>query len=167
LLRIAGRTGSLHRQWLQRLEVPRTQIGLGIAATVEFERPITVEEALEIIRAERARGHVSHAFFKDAMFGRFFAICNCCSCCCVAMEAQLAGSNRLAPSGYCARVDAARCKGCGKCAPMCPFEALTLVDDVCVVDEARCMGCGVCEAACAQEAMLLVRDASKGLPLEV
>jgi hypothetical protein len=25
--------------------------------------------------------------YKDAMLGRFYAICNCCSCCCGAMEA--------------------------------------------------------------------------------
>ncbi len=44
-------------------------------------RRITPDEATEILRAEDERGHVHHAFFKDAMLGRFYAICNCCSCC--------------------------------------------------------------------------------------
>ena len=44
--------------------------------------PITPDEASDILSAEHARGHVQHAFFKDAMLGRFYAICNCCSCCC-------------------------------------------------------------------------------------
>ncbi|MFH1085318.1 MAG: hypothetical protein V1772_06115 [Chloroflexota bacterium] len=44
-------------------------------------RALTPDEAVEILRAEAARGHVHHAFFKDAMLDRFYAICNCCSCC--------------------------------------------------------------------------------------
>ena len=39
-------------------------------------RDITAEEALRILKAENARGHVSHAFFKDVMIGRFYTICN-------------------------------------------------------------------------------------------
>ena len=50
-------------------------------------RRITSDEAAEILRAEHERGHVHHAFFKDAMLGRFYAICNCCTCCCGAMQA--------------------------------------------------------------------------------
>jgi hypothetical protein len=26
-------------------------------------------------------------YYKDAMLGRFYAICNCCACCCGAMQA--------------------------------------------------------------------------------
>ena len=51
-------------------------------------REITTDEALRIIRSEQARGHVTHVFFKDIALGRFYAICNCCSCCCRAMSAQ-------------------------------------------------------------------------------
>jgi hypothetical protein len=40
-------------------------------------RWISQAEAVDILRAERDRGHVHHAFFKDAMLGRFYAICNC------------------------------------------------------------------------------------------
>jgi NAD-dependent dihydropyrimidine dehydrogenase PreA subunit len=130
-------------------------------------RPITSEEALTILREERGRGHVAHAFFKDAMFGRFFAICNCCPCCCVAMEAQRAGSNMLASSGYVALVDEQACEGCGKCVRKCPFDALSLEKGVCSVNQAACMGCGVCEAACSKGALRLVRDESKGAPLEL
>lgn len=130
-------------------------------------RPISNQEALDILREERGRGHVTHAFFKDAMFGRFFAICNCCPCCCVAMEAQRAGSNMLASSGYVARLDAQRCELCGKCAKKCPFGALRLEEGAYSVDQTACMGCGVCEAACPQGAITLVRDQSKGAPLDL
>ena len=57
----------------------------------ERSRSITAEEAVAILQAEDERGHVHHAFFKDAMLGRFYAICNCCACCCGAMQAQRNG----------------------------------------------------------------------------
>jgi hypothetical protein len=67
-------------------------------------RWISQQEAVDILRAEQARGHVSHAYFKDAMLNRFYAICNCCSCCCGAMEAQRNGTPMIASSGYVAQV---------------------------------------------------------------
>ena len=39
-------------------------------------RAITSAEAVEILEAESRRGHVHHAFFKEAMLNRFYAICN-------------------------------------------------------------------------------------------
>jgi len=39
-------------------------------------RRITQQEAVAIMEAEERRGHVHHAFFKDAMLDRFYAICN-------------------------------------------------------------------------------------------
>ena len=51
-------------------------------------RWITQDEAERILTEEHERGHVHHAFFKDAMLGRFYAICNCCECCCGAMQAH-------------------------------------------------------------------------------
>jgi len=133
----------------------------------EKARRITQQEAVEVLRAERDRGHVHHAFFKDAMLGRFYAICNCCSCCCGAMQAWRNGTPMLASSGYIAELDAERCVGCGACAGICPFDAITVVDGRAVIDRARCMGCGVCVAACPQSALALERDASKGEPLHV
>ena len=130
-------------------------------------RWITQREAVDILRAERDRGHVHHAFFKDAMLGRFYAICNCCSCCCGAMQAWRLGTPMLASSGYVSSVDAGRCVGCGACVERCPFGALALASGVAVVDESVCMGCGVCVAACPHEVLLLARDPAKGEPLSV
>ena len=67
------------------------------------------EEAVAILQAEQERGHVHHAFFKDAMLQRFYAICNYCSCCCGAMQAQRNGTPMLASSGYVSRVDEDAC----------------------------------------------------------
>jgi ferredoxin len=130
-------------------------------------RWISQPEAVEILEAEHERGHVHHAFFKDAMLGRFYAICNCCSCCCAAMHAWNRGTPMLASSGYIARVDVDLCAGCGLCIDNCPFAALTLDDDLARVDWAGCMGCGVCVSQCPQEAISLRRDPAKGKPLEI
>jgi ferredoxin len=130
-------------------------------------RWITQEEAVEVLEAEHKRGHVHHAFFKDAMLGRFYAICNCCSCCCGAMQAHRNDTPMLASSGYVSQIDEALCIGCGECAEICPFAAITVPDGHAVVDISACMGCGVCVDKCEQGAVSLMRDASKGEPLEI
>jgi Pyruvate/2-oxoacid:ferredoxin oxidoreductase delta subunit len=130
-------------------------------------RWISQQEAVEILRAEDERGHVHHAFFKDAMLNRFYAICNCCSCCCGAMQAQRNGTPMLASSGYVAQVDADLCTACGTCVEFCQFAAISLDDEFAQIDASACMGCGVCAANCPQEAIGLIREPAKGEPLEI
>jgi ferredoxin len=130
-------------------------------------RRLTQDEALEILRAEHQRGHVHSAWFKDACLNRFFAICNCCPCCCGGIQMMVRnGVSMMASSGYVARVDPPRCVGCGSCEDACPFHAIA-VQGVAHVDTGRCMGCGVCEAACRRIAIQLFRDPAKGAPLDV
>ena len=49
------------------------------------------------------------------------------------------------------------CSGCGSCVDICPYEALSLADQVgtriSTVDHNRCMGCGSCIAACPTSAI--------------
>lgn len=130
-------------------------------------RSISQEEAIEILRAEHERGHVHHAFFKDAILDRFYAICNCCSCCCGAMEAHRNGTPMLAASGYLCHVDAALCEACGTCESVCPFEAIHIENNLFVIDEEACMGCGVCVDQCETGALRLALDPGKGEPLEI
>jgi ferredoxin len=133
----------------------------------ERSRQISQEEAVEILRAEDERGHVHHAFFKDAILGRFYAICSCCDCCCGAMQAQRRGTPMLISSGYVCRVNESVCIGCGECGEYCQFHALSLGDGYSVVDFDKCMGCGVCVSKCAQEALALEQAPQKGEPLEI
>lgn len=133
----------------------------------ERSRWITRDEAIAILKAEDERGHVHHAFFKDAMLERFYAICNCCECCCGAMHAHRNGTPMLASSGFVCQVDADLCIGCQECAPYCQFGALEVDQGVCTVLFDHCMGCGVCIDKCPQGALALAREASKGVPLEI
>jgi Pyruvate/2-oxoacid:ferredoxin oxidoreductase delta subunit len=130
-------------------------------------RRIARDEAIAILKAEDERGHVHHAFFKDAMLDRFYAICNCCDCCCGAMQAHRAGTPMLASSGYVSQVDEVLCIGCGDCVPYCQFHALEVVDAYNHVIYEKCMGCGVCTSKCDQGALSLVADGAKGLPLDI
>ncbi len=130
-------------------------------------RWITPQEAVDILRAEDERGHVHHAFFKDAMLNRFYAICNCCTCCCGAIQAHQNGTPMLASSGYVCCVDSDACIGCGICTDFCQFDALSMNGETVIVDGAECMGCGVCIHKCPQEALSLLRDPSRGEPLEI
>ena len=131
-------------------------------------RDITRDEAIEILKAEDERGHVHHAFFKDAMLERFYAICNCCECCCAAINSHKSGNPMLASSGYVAQIDEEMCIACDSCADYCQFGALEMGDTftMSVIYE-NCMGCGVCVDKCDQESITLIADKQKGIPLEI
>ncbi len=127
------------------------------------------DEAVNILEAAHERGDVHCAYFKKDMGERFYFLCNCCSCCClgVKMWNQLEGSIPiLAPSGYLAHVGD-DCNGCGSCDNCCPFNALSMDDEMAVIDQAKCMGCGVCEDVCPIGAISLKREPSKGEPLDL
>jgi len=130
-------------------------------------RWITSEEAQEILEAEHARGHVQHAYFKDAMLGRFYAICNCCSCCCGAMQATRNGSPMIISSGYICQLDRGRCISCDVCIEYCQFGALSSDEGQLTIDGQVCMGCGVCVSNCPVDALSLVIDPEKPAPLEI
>lgn len=133
----------------------------------EISRRLTQAEALDLLAAEHARGHVHIAWFKDALNDRFFAICNCCACCCGGIEAMVKyGQPMVTASGFVAEVDAQVCVGCGVCADKCPFGAIT-VDETAMITWDKCLGCGVCISQCPVNALSLRRDAAKGTPMDV
>ena len=130
-------------------------------------RRISGTEAGNILEEEHKRGHVHHAFFKDVMLDRFYAICNCCKCCCGAMQAFRNGTPMLCSSGYICKVDQEQCIGCGICAKTCQFEALKIEKKIITIDNDKCMGCGACMSSCKPQALTLKRDSSKAEPLEI
>lgn len=122
----------------------------------DHSRWITRDEAVAILQEEDERGHVHHAFFKDAMLDRFYAICNCCECCCGAMHAHRTGTPMLASSGYVSQVNEDLCIGCGDCSSYCQFGAVEVVDGVNNIIYEKCMGCGVCTSKYEHGALSLV-----------
>jgi len=128
----------------------------------------TTEEALQVLKEEDERGHMHTAWFKDVNLDRFYAICNCCKCCCVGLRAMTVnGLRTIAPSGYVAQRDEEKCSNCGKCAEACPFGAIIFEKKQMTFNWERCMGCGVCNSQCPKDAMTLVRDERKGIPMDV
>jgi ferredoxin len=67
------------------------------------------------------------------------------------------------------------CKGCGRCADLCPFGVAEVIEveiDGTPVKRARipqdkCFGCGVCVSHCENENITLTLDPSKGVPLNI
>lgn len=55
-----------------------------------------------------------------------------------------------------ASIDPEKCWGCGRCAELCRFDAITVGDDAVAVCEPRdCEGCGLCERVCPSGAVSL------------
>ena len=93
-------------------------------------------------------------------------ICNCCGCCCEALQAARRFSilNPVHTTNFIPVVSESTCNGCGKCVVACPVEAMTLVSannpskpnmKVAKLNEALCLGCGVCVRACPNNSILL------------
>jgi ferredoxin len=66
--------------------------------------------------------------------------------------------NAIVTSNWTVEIDIAKCKGCGKCAKLCPIDLIDMVPESAVggqkpVKKARhqdelCLGCGVCYTGC-------------------
>ena len=109
------------------------------------------------------------------MLNRFYAICNCCKCCCLGMKFMAEHHVKMIlPSGYRSTVGEG-CIGCGACVSYCQFDALELIPfsdngiegKKCRVIPERCFGCGICEGRCKQGAITLELDPKKGVPLNI
>ena len=133
-------------------------------------RYITRQEGAEILETAKKNGWIHTAWFKDAMAGRFYAICNCCSCCCVptrAMARTGLEAKYLAPSGYIAVMDNEKCTRCGGCEKICAFGAMSDDNGVVVIDLEKCYGCGVCANLCSHGAVRMELAPEKGMPFDV
>jgi heterodisulfide reductase subunit A len=51
-----------------------------------------------------------------------------------------------------AMIDPERCSACGLCVEICPFQAISMVDNVAQVNTILCRGCGMCAAICPSHA---------------
>jgi len=54
---------------------------------------------------------------------------------------------------YLVRVDAEKCKGCGKCANVCPTEAIQVQEKMAKVEDEKCLACQNCTGVCPEDAI--------------
>lgn len=89
-------------------------------------------------------------------------ICNCCGCCCEALQAarKFSPMQPVATTNYIPKINRDTCVQCGKCAKVCPILAISMKKGTTekeqpVIDEEICLGCGVCARNCPTNAIHL------------
>ena len=128
-----------------------------------FAREMDVEEGLDLLQQAQEQNLVQ---FGENIQRRVNFICNCCGCCCEAMNAQRRFGllNPIHTTNYLPEVDRELCNGCTKCVQACPVEAMGMVSANdprhpklrnAKLDEQRCLGCGVCVRNCDRGAIRL------------
>ncbi|PLX68589.1 MAG: (Fe-S)-binding protein [Denitrovibrio sp.] len=128
-----------------------------------YARKIDVSECMDLL--DQAYDH-NLVQFGENVKNEVSFICNCCGCCCEALKAarKFGILQPVHTSHFLPDVIEANCTGCGKCAELCPIEAMTIVSandpeklkrKKAKVDENTCIGCGVCLRGCKVDALKL------------
>ena len=132
-------------------------MGAQILVKNGFARPVSTAEAMKVLERSKEQGLAQTG--DNVQTGAAY-ICNCCGCCCEMMKAvRVMGlRNAIVTSNWTVEIDEEKCKGCGRCAKLCPVD---LIDMVPAASEegkkprmkARhegefCLGCGVCYTGC-------------------
>lgn len=134
----------------------------------ELGHPADAKEALAHVQRALEAGlmpQIVHSAFDAWMLGipyrRMLAVCFCCDCCCSVRQTLRYGPpafretvHRLPGLAVMVGPD---CVACGRCAEVCPADAIHLEDGRASVGP-NCQGCGRCAAACPQGAITLYLD---------
>ncbi len=126
----------------------------------EFARKVDVAEGIDLLQKAYESNLVQcgENVQKEVSF-----ICNCCGCCCEALQAakKFGMLQPVHTTNYLPKADENNCIGCGKCVKVCPIEAISLKDrktgKKAVINKEICLGCGICVRSCPTKCLFLER----------
>lgn len=131
-------------------------VARSLAEHGDYARLISKEEAKEVLERsyESNLVQIGENVREHPAF-----ICNCCGCCCEALQAarKFSPMQPVATTNYMPKVSAKTCIGCGKCAKVCPILAISMKEGRPAIDGEICLGCGVCARNCPTKAISLER----------
>lgn len=136
-------------------------VARSLAEHGEYARLISKEEAMDALERSYASNLVQ---IGENVREHPAFICNCCGCCCEALQAarKFSPMQPVATTNYIPEVSLEKCVGCGKCARVCPVLAISMREDGkrnkhAEIDTEICLGCGVCARNCPAKAIELKR----------
>ena len=146
-------------------------VARSIAENSGYARLISKEEAKEVLQLSYESNLVQ---IGENVREKPTFICNCCGCCCEALQAarHFSPMQPVSTTNYLPKIDMEKCIGCGKCAKVCPVLAIKM-DQVAMtkedgtasekmrklafIDNDICLGCGVCARNCPTGAIEMER----------
>ncbi|HSL86743.1 MAG TPA: 4Fe-4S dicluster domain-containing protein [Bacteroidales bacterium] len=134
-------------------------VARSLAENGQHARLIDKKEALDVLERSYAARLVQ---IGENVREKPAFICNCCGCCCEALQAarRFSPMQPVATTNFIPKI-LQECVGCGICEEVCPVLAISMQEDqerkIAQVDNEVCLGCGVCVRSCSKKAIELVR----------
>ncbi len=103
-------------------------VARSLAEHGEYAKLISKEEAMDALERSYASNLVQ---IGENVREHPAFICNCCGCCCEALQAarKFSPMQPVATTNYIPQVSLEKCVGCGKCAKVCPILAIAVEEE--------------------------------------